>query len=203
MKTLSKFALSLTAALACALPSVCVASVFSAKIRKLHFSPKRNYSRGLDASKIQPVTSLRDMTSEDVAKMIPTDLSSTSDTRVVTSRILALSVQNVINSDAVKHSTLGSTAQSVQQTMQDGMTVASREPNSVQHELKFSMKPTQTEAMVRYSGLTNARVSYLASESKMDVEIREPFEALATDVVFNHVNIPGDRKDVMSLSWSW
>jgi hypothetical protein len=51
--------------------------------------------------------------------------------------------------------------------------------------------------------LTNAQISYRATESKVDFEWREPVAAIDTDLVFNHVNVPGERRDLMSLRWSW
>lgn len=203
MSSLTKFALRLTVVLASVLPSVCPASVFSGRIRKMHFSPSRDCSRGMDVSKITPVNSLREFTSEDVGHIIPTDMASGATSATLTSRILDQSVKNVLASNAVKRSPFGQTATDVQKAMQTNISVASRAPNSIHHEIKFALRPVQTQAVLRYSGLTNAQLSYGASEAKMDFEWREAVGALATDVVFNHIDIPGDRKDVMSLHWAW
>ncbi len=203
MTSIAKFALKLTVLLVSALPCVCPASVFSGKIRKMHFSPSRDFSRGMDVSKITPVNSLRTITSEDVGQMIPTDMEPGADSSTLTSRILDQSVRTMLASEAVKRSSFGQTASKVQSAMQTNITVAARSPNSVNHQVNFAVRPAQTQAVLNYSGLTNAQLSYRALESKMDFEWREAVSALDTDVVFNHIDMPGDRKEVMSLRWAW
>lgn len=157
----------------------------------------------MDASKIESMHSLRDLTTDDVAKVIPTDMSEQSDMGAFARRIADKTLKQALESDALKGSSVLQTAREVGESLKTDVAMGSREPNSVQHKFNFAMKPTAAQATLRYSGLTNARLSYLASESKMDLELREPVDALSTDLVFNHVAIPGDTKEVMSLSWAW
>ena len=194
----------ITIFLVTALPSVVFASIYSANIRPLQFSPSaRDFSRGLDVSVIRPMHSLRDLTSQDIQKMIPTDIDPASSGSGVAARILDQSVKNALNSDAMKRSDFGRTARSVQQSMQTNITIANREPNSVQHQFKLAMQPAQSQAVVRYTGFTTAQVTYRAAASETNFEMREPVKAFSTDVVYNHVDNPGDRKDLMSLRWAW
>jgi hypothetical protein len=199
----SKMICGVAVCLASALSSVSQASVFSAKIRPMQFNPEpADYSRGLDLSIIQPVRSMRGIHYSDVASVIPTDLDP-NDQNGVGRRILNNTVNRAINSDSVRRSSLGRTAQSVQNSMQGGVSLGSREPNSVQHEIRVAADPMQVQARINYSGLTNAQLSYRAAESKVDFEWREPVAAIDTDLVYNHVNVPGDSRDLMSLRWSW
>lgn len=200
-----KSAISLAAVFVTALaPIVCRASVYSARIRPLQLAPTaRDYSRGLDGSAIQPIHSLRTLTSQDVQKMIPTDLDPAASPSRITARILDQSLKNAMSSEAVKHSSFGRTAASVQRSMQTNVTIANREPNSIQHQFKIAMQPVQSQALLHYSGLTDAQLTYRANDATAIFEMRESVKALSTDVVYNHVNVPGERKDLMSLRWVW
>jgi hypothetical protein len=169
----------------------------------MQFNPEpTNYARGLDLSIIQPVLSTRGIHFSDVANVIPTDLDP-SDQNGIGRRILNNTVTRAINSDSIRNSSLGRTAVSVQNSMQGGVSVGTRSPNSVQHEFRIAADPMQALARINYSGLTNAQLSYRATESKMDFEWREPVAAIDTDIVFNHVNAPGERRELMSLRWAW
>ncbi len=199
----STFFCGIAMCLASAFSSAAKASVYSAKIRpmQLNLEPL-DYSRGLDLSIIKPVHSTRGIHYQDIANVIPLDLDP-NDQQGVGRRILNNTVNRAINSDSIRNSSIGRTAASVQNSMQGGVSLGSREPNSVQHEFRVAADPMQVQARINYSGLTNAQLSYRAAESKMDFEWREPVSAIDTDLVFNHVHVPGEQRDLMSLRWSW
>jgi hypothetical protein len=186
-----------------ALSSISTASVYSGKIRPMEFNPRPDdYSRGLDASLIHPIESANGIKYADVQKMIPTDLDPNNQSSVG-QRIFDTSLKSAIDSDVFRKSSVGQTATNVEKSMQANISVSSREPNSIKHEFKLAADPMQAQARINYSGVTNAQLSYHATESKMDFEWREPVAMISTDVVYNHVNTPSDRKDLMSLRWSW
>jgi hypothetical protein len=199
----SKLLCWISICLASALSSVATASVFSGKIRPLEFNPRpSDYSRGLDASTIHPIESMNGLKYADVQKIIPADLNP-NDQSGVGRRILDNSLKNAMNSSAIRNSDLGRTATRVENSMQKNVSIGSREPNSVHHEFEFAADPVQAQARIHYSGLANAQISYHANEAKMDFEMREPVHAIATDVVYNHTDVSGDRRDLMSLRWIW
>jgi hypothetical protein len=188
------------------LPCLCVAGVSSRPnfYRRLELSPQRDYSRGFDASTIHPVESMNITTSADVAKMIPCEsLQATNDGAHIAGKIAERSLRTIMASDNVKRSDLGRTAASVEEIGAADMDLGNGEPDSIQHKFKFAMRPAQTSALLTYKGLTNAQVSYRASESKFDVEVREPMNMIATDVVLYHSSVPGDKRQTVSLRWSW
>ena len=189
--------------LSSALSSLSGASVFSAKIRPMQFNLEAaDYSRGLDLSIIQPIHSSRGLQSADIANFIPTDLNP-DDQKGIGRQILNKTVNSAMKSESIRKSSLGRTAASVQNSMQGGVSLGSREPNSVQHEIRLAADPLQAQARINYSGLTNAQLSYLATESKIDFEWREAVSVIETDIVFNHTNAPGERRELMSLRWAW
>ena len=203
----SKTALLIAAVAAIqSLPCPCAASVTSRPTfyRKLNLTLKRDFSQGLDASTIHPVESRNITTSQDIARIIPCEsLRDTNNGSAIAGKIAERSFRAIMNSDNVKKSEIARTAASVEEIGGGDVALGGDEPDAVQHKIKFAMKPAQTQAQLQYNGLTNARFSYRASESKFDVEVREPMSMIATDVVLNHVSIPGDQRDVLSLSWAW
>lgn len=172
--------------------------------KRLQLSLEKDYSRGMDASMIHPVTSMRVTTSEDVAKIIPAEsLQNVTNSNQVATKIIGRSLRSVMASDQVKQSGFGRTAAQVGQSVETDMGFGGREPNSIEHKIKFAMKPSETRALMTYSGVTNAQVSYEALDSRVGVEIREPVAMMDTDLVYNHINRPGNQTDVLSLAWSW
>lgn len=171
----------------------------------MQFNPEPpDYSHGLDASTIQPIESTRGIKYKDVQAIIPTDLDPNNPQGDL-HRIANNAMKNAIESDGIKNSGIGRTAASVQQSMQTGASFGgdSADPSAVHHEIKVAGDPFQQQARINYSGLTHAQLSYHASESKMDFEVREAVRAISTDLVFNHTDIPGDRRDLVSLRWNW
>lgn len=168
------------------------------------FTLTTDYSKGLDFSVIQPIASLRDMNTDDIAKMIPVhELNSTSDGGLVASQIVDHSLSTWFNSEAVRNSELGRTAHVVEEHMESDVAFGGNTPEETKHAFKFAMRPTQTRAVVEYSGVTNAQLSYHVAQSKMNLEVREELSALGTQLVYNHINQPGDSTDVLSMRWAW
>lgn len=189
------------------LPCLGFASVTSRPnfYKRLDLNLKRDFSQGLDASSITPVHSMNVTTSADIANIIPCEsLRSTMDGSAIAGKIAERSLRAIMNSENVKNSEIARSAASVEEIGGGDMALGGgEEPGAIQHKIKFAMKPAQTQAQFQYNGLTNARFSYRASESKFDVEVREPMSMIATDVVLNHSSVPGDQREVLSLSWAW
>ena len=168
------------------------------------FTLTTDYSKGLDFSVIQPIASLRDVNTDDIAKMIPVhELNSTSDGGLVASQIVDHSLSTWFNSEAVRKSDLGRSAHEVEQHMESDIAFGGNAPEETKHAFKFAMRPTQTRALIEYSGVTNAQLSYHVAQSKVDLEVREDVSALGTQVVYNHINKPGDNTDLLSMRWAW
>jgi hypothetical protein len=170
--------------------------------RMIAFFPVRDYSRGLDATAIQPVESLRDVRSEDIALIIPADLRPTSNGGTIAAQILDHSLSSFFNSSAVKHSDLGRTAHQVEKKMEGEASFGGNAEGSVKHNFKFGMKAAQAKAQLEYTGITNAQLSYQLAQSTMNFEVSEKL-APTTRLVFNHIAKPGDITDMVSMRWVW
>lgn len=166
-------------------------------------TPVRNFSKGLNALAIQPVASLRTVTEADVEKIIPhRELAAGSSGALVATQILDHSLSSFFNSPEVRNSDFGKTAKEVEQSMEGEAAFGGEEKGSTRHVFKFAMRAAQAKAELEYSGLTNAQLSYIVSQSKMNLEVHEDL-SLGTKVVFNHIDSPGDRTDMLSVRWKW
>lgn len=162
-----------------------------------------DFSRGVDFGVIQPVASDRETTAKDISKIIPSNMKPSSDGGLVASQILDHSLSNWFNSEAVKNSSVGRTAHQIEKSMTGDVSFGGTRKNSIKHNLKFAMKATQTQALLEYSGLTNAQLTYFIVQEKTDVELRENVRALKTQVVFNQTSSRSNSQKMLSLRWNW
>lgn len=175
---------------------------YSKSIQNLAVSNRLDFSKGLNLKVIKPIRSMRAMQAEDIARIIPEDLTPTSNSGQIAAQILDHSLSNFFNSDTVRNSEWGRAAHEVEQKMESNIAFGGNEPESVTHSFKFAMRAAQTKALIEYSGLMNAQISYTISQQKMNFEVHEKL-ASQTQVVFNHINSRDDRTDMFSLRWNW
>lgn len=163
-----------------------------------------DFSRGLNIAVIQPIESLNYTSTEDISKMIPAhDMVATSDGGRVASQIFDRSISSFFASPAVRNSDFGRNAHRVEKAMESNVAIGGGTADSVKHEFKFAMQPTQTRALVQYRGLANAQLSYQAAGSTMNFEVHERIEALDSNLVYAHTVKPGDATDTLNLRWVW
>lgn len=167
------------------------------------FTPSKNFRKGLNANAIQPVESARLTKSEDVSRIIPANMAPTSNGGLVAGQILDHSFSNWFNSEEVKRSPFGKTAHKVEKSLTSEISIGGSRPKSIKHNLRFQMKAAQTQAQVEYTGLTTAQFTYYMIQDTSDIEVREPMKALNTSLVYNHTISHTDRRDVVSLRWTW
>ncbi|MEK7357507.1 MAG: hypothetical protein AAB250_13730 [Bdellovibrionota bacterium] len=177
---------------------------YSTAVRPLALTCDADFSRGLNLAIIEPIRSLNYTSAEDISKMIPMkDMVSGSDGGRVASQIFDRSISSFFNSPAVKNSDFGRNAHRVEKAMEGNVAVGGSRPNSIKHEFKFAMQPTQTRAFVQYRGLANAQLSYQAAGSTVNFEVAERVESLSSNVVYAHTVKPGDSIYSVSLRWVW
>jgi hypothetical protein len=174
----------------------------SSLMREFKLSPRFDFSKGINASAIQPVQQ-NQLRSEDVAKVIPSNMAPTNNSGLVAGRIIDQSVSTWFNSDAVRATSFGRTAHGIEKSLQGDVKLGGSSPQSIQHKLRFQVKAAQTQAQVLYSGLTNAKFTYFLTQNKSDLELSEPMPVLNTNVVYNHTTTPDDRREMLSLRWKF
>lgn len=172
-------------------------------IREYEFKPQLDFSKGFDATSIQPVESKRVTRSEDVSKIIPANMPETTNGGLVAARILDHSLSNWFNSEAVRNSSFGRTAHEVEKSMEGDVAFGGKKPDSVKHQFKFSMRAAETRADLEYTGLTKAQFTYFIMQDKTNLEFREPVKALNTQLVYNHVATRSESRQIVSVRWDW
>lgn len=184
----------------CAIPC----ALRSTLVHKYDFSPSNfDFSQGFDATAIQPIESARGLKSDDVAKVIPQNMTTTTDGGKIASQILDRSVSTFFDSDAIKKSQVGRTAKEVEQKLQTEQSFGGSQPDSIKHSVKFTMKATESRADLEYSGITNAQVTYYVAQSKTNFEVREPVKAFGTNLVYNNIITPGETRNTLSMRWGF
>lgn len=178
------------------------AAIPRALYKPIFFTVKRDYSHGLNITAIQPIDSLRDLDYASVQKIIPDDMTPTSDGGMVATQILDRSLTSFFNSAEVRRSDIGRTATRVERTLESDIALGGTKPESIKHSFKFAMRATQTKALVEYTGITNAQLVYHIGQDKLNFEVHESL-AGSTQVVFNHITTPGDSTDILSMRWQW
>jgi hypothetical protein len=162
-----------------------------------------DFSKGFNIATIRPMDSTRDVKAADIQKVIPQDMQPSSSGGQVAAKILDRSVNSYFNSDAMRRTDIGRTATTVEKSMATDVSFGGQQPESIHHSVKFAIQPAQTQAKLSYTGVTNADLTYKATSSTANFEVREPVSILSTNLVFNHINSPSDRKDILSLRWVW
>ena len=152
----------------------------------------------MDYSKIVPMESLRGMKQEDVARWIPTDMQNSDDGGRVFGKILSRGLQNYFNSPEMKNSGIMRTAQSVQDAVAQDISIGGAD-GGIKHSFKFKLQAEKSQALLAYSGLANAQLSYNVSASELKFEVRESLAA-NTDLVLSHINGLKDRRETVSVS---
>ena len=162
-----------------------------------------DFSRGFDIMSIQRVESLRTTRSEDISRIIPANMTPTNDGGLIATQILDHSLSNWFNSEAVRTSSFGRTAHAVEKSMEGDVAFGGTQPESIKHQLKFSMRATQTRADIEYTGLTHAQLTYFIIQERTNVEVREQIDMIGTQLVYNHISSKDDTRQMVSVRWDW
>lgn len=160
---------------------------------------EKDFSRGLDASSVEPVHAR----GFDYGMILPSSLAPSNDGAQVASQIVDHSVSNWLKQDSVKNSFVGQAAHAVENTMKADVGFGGHTPESTKHNIKFQMKATDAKAKMEYTGLTNAEVSYSVTNKQVNLEVYEPIAGDSAKVVFSHTNQPSENRDMLSLRMNW
>ncbi len=161
-----------------------------------------DFSKGINFAAILPMNSLATINNDDIAKVIPKDMKSSNDSSKVAAQILDKSLTSFFNSDAVRHSEIGATAHNVENKIQKDVVIGGSEPGTIKHVFKFRIKAIQSEAQIAYTGIVNAQYSYKVIQRKSDLEFNRDLTS-RTKLVFNHIDQPDERTDMVSVRWAW
>lgn len=143
------------------------------------------------------------ITSEDVAKVIPTSgiPSGASESEIMT-RVVDRTVNMWFNSPAIKNSIVGRAVEQTQEKLKTDVEVKPSTPEGVTHKFSVKIEAFQALAKVEYRGWMNAIVNYDAKASATDFELSEKVFDNKKLIVSHKANKDQDLS-MIGLAWSW
>jgi hypothetical protein len=133
---------------------------------------------------------------------VPTDMTATSSSGQVFSRVADKTASTIFSSDAFRAMPIGSAATEVEKSMKADVVLGGDEPEEIQHKFNFNLQAFQALAKVQYTGITNAAVMYYALQSKLSVEVSEKIFG-TKDLVFNQDFSHADSLSRVSFRWGF
>lgn len=142
------------------------------------------------------------ITKEDVAKVIPLDVTPEDSTSKVMSRIADRSFNLWFNSSAVKNSRFGRMAEETQEKLKTDVVVPAESPNGISHKISVRIEAFQAMAKMEYRGWLNAGINYDAKSSETNIEVNE--EILDDKkLVVSHKVSKSEGLSMVGVGWSW
>jgi hypothetical protein len=141
-------------------------------------------------------------TMEDVSRIIPTNLEATGNGDIVAQKVGDFAITNYLNSPLVKNSSVGRTAQKVQDTMKTEMVLGGEEEGRVDHRFTFQILALQSVSRVQYKGWLNAELNFDGRAQQTNFEISEKVWKNKDFVISHTANHEQDLSSV-GLRWNW
>jgi hypothetical protein len=138
----------------------------------------------------------------DASSIIPIDMVAPNDQNLLFAQVADRSMNSFLNSEAVRGSTVGQAATTVEQKMKQEVVFGGESSASIQHKLNFNVQAFQALAQVQYTGYTNAAIKYKIASAQLDVEVFEKFSG-NRDLVFSHTITKENRISGMSMRWNF
>lgn len=142
------------------------------------------------------------ITSEDIAKVIPLDMTEGSSQSTVISRVVDRGVSLWMRSSTFKNSSLGRMAEETQEKLKTDIEVPATSEEGISHKFSVKVEAFQAMARLEYTGWVKAMINFDAKDSSTDIIFEE-------DVFENKkmiVSHKADREQALSmvgLAWSW
>jgi hypothetical protein len=138
----------------------------------------------------------------DVDDFIPTNLQPSDDSSYVMAAIADKSLNTVFNRPEIRESALGRAATRVEKSLNKEVVVGGNSQNDIEHRFNFQLQAFQSQAQLRYDGITHAALSYQARSAVTSFEVFEKI-LRSKEVVVSHELRPDQRVSQVSLRWSW
>ncbi len=141
-------------------------------------------------------------TQEDVSKVIPTDMKGSDDAGYVATRIGDQAFQSWFNSPSVRNSSIGRTANTVQESLKTEVSLKGNDETAVEHKFTFQVLALQAISQLRYSGWLNAALDFDARAHQTKLEVSEKLWN-NKDLVFSHTASADQGMSAVGLRWNW
>jgi len=138
----------------------------------------------LDLRKIKKIEPANKVTSDDVAKVIPTELQPGEDQNEIGLKIADRSANSITQGDFFRQSDIGRAANAVQNSLKTEMSLGGGEGHTT-HNIQMQVLAFEQKAFIRYAGFTHFKMTYLNYKNDLDLEVSEKIGD-NTDFVLTH-----------------
>lgn len=153
----------------------------------------------LDLSAIEKIRPREELARIKTENYIPLSLAATDDGDEVAARILAHSLGKIFESPHLRRTGFGYAVYTINESV-NGQVTFGGDGSGVRHQLRFQLKAAETLAQIKYQGYLDAKLAYRIDSRTLDFEMVKSV-GQQTSVVFNHSDLPGEVKDLVSLRW--
>ena len=155
--------------------------------------------KNLDLSAIEKIRPKQELARIQTENYIPTNLAPSADTTYVATRIISHSVGKWLESPHLRRTSFGSAAYQINESMNTRVSFRA-DDSDLKHDVQFQVRAAETVAAIKYEGYLNAQLAYRLDNKNANFEVTKSLDGEAT-LVFNHSDVPGEKKDLLSLRW--
>jgi hypothetical protein len=178
------------------------------KIKRVRLVGFRDFMKpNLSRRKIwAPMPVKYDSIADDLNRSIPAGLGPSQSEGEVLKRFGDQAIQNWLKSPAVKGSSFGKAASSVEGAMKMEASISSAPLTpgapAIDHKFTFQYMALQSQTKMEYKGWTNATIRHDASVNETAMEVSEKVFK-NKDLVVSHVKNPIEDRSSLGLRWNW
>jgi hypothetical protein len=141
-------------------------------------------------------------TAQNIRATIPTNLKPTKDAGEIATKFGDQALQNWLNSEAVKSSSLGRRATQVENAMRTEIVVNKDSKNDIDHRFSLQFMALQVLTKLEYKGWLNASLNYDAKASETEFEVKDKIWN-KKEIFVNHKTTPIEGQSTMGVRWDW
>lgn len=142
------------------------------------------------------------ITTEDVARVVPTDLPAGTSQSTLLNRIVDRGVSLWFNSAVMKQSALGRMAEETQEKLKTDLVVPADEEGGVSHKFSFKFEAFQALAKLEYEGWMRAAINFDAKSSSTNIYLKERV-FVDKELIVSHKADREQDLSMVGLAWSW
>lgn len=142
------------------------------------------------------------ITTEDVAKIVPTDLKQGDSEETVISRIADRGISMWFNSASMRATTIGRIAETTQEKLKTDVIVPASSEEGTSHKFSFRIEAFQALAKLEYTGWLKAAINYDAKISETDISIKEKIFA-NKDLTLSHKGNSKQALSMIGVAWTF
>lgn len=159
-------------------------------------------ARTFDWNKIKKIDSVHDISQDDIARIIPINMQPTDRQSRVASKILDHAFSNWMKDSSLQQNPLIQQAMHLQESLQTDVSLGKSEPGAVEHKFEFQVRAADSSALVRYTGLFDADLSFKVPDREWKLQIHQKLDP-TTDLLICSLANNDETRDNITISWEF